>query len=129
MYREWPFFRTIIDFAQMSVAKADPGIFSAYLELVPVGLRDHFGPLILDELRLTEQQLHAASGSSLLEHDPTLARSIELRNPYVDPLSYLQVELLKRLRGLPEESPDRAELEYAVLVSLLGISAGLRNTG
>jgi phosphoenolpyruvate carboxylase len=129
MYREWPFFRTIIDFAQMSVAKADPGIFSAYLELVPVGLRDHFGPLILDELRLTEQQLHAASGSSLLDHDPTLARSIELRNPYVDPLSYLQVELLKRLRGLPEESPDRAELEYAVLVSLLGISAGLRNTG
>jgi phosphoenolpyruvate carboxylase len=129
MYREWPFFRTIINFAQMSVSKADSGIFSTYLQLVPPGLRERFGPLILAELQLTVQQLRSASGAELLGHDPTLARSIELRNPYVDTLSYLQVELLRRLRALPDESPDRSGLEYAVLVSLLGISAGLRNTG
>jgi phosphoenolpyruvate carboxylase len=71
----------------------------------------------------------AATGKPLLESDGTLARAIDLRNPYVDPISYLQVELLGRLRKLPAESPEREELEYAVLVSLTGVSAGMRNTG
>jgi phosphoenolpyruvate carboxylase len=129
MYREWPFFRTIINFAKMSVAKADQGIFRTYLQLVPAELRDPFGTLVEDELQLTVEQLRSASGTELLGNDPTLARAIELRNPYVDPISYLQVELLRRLRALPAEDQERAGLEYAVLVSLLGISAGLRNTG
>ena len=129
MYVGWPFFRTLIDFAQMSLAKADMTIFQSYLGLVPPRLRDHFWPLIDEEYRASVAQVEAATGHALLEHDVTLARSIELRNPYVDPLSYLQVELLHRLRSLPSDHPDRAGLEYAVLVSLLGISAGMRNTG
>ena len=58
-----------------------------------------------------------------------MERTIALRNPYVDPISYLQVELLRRLRTLPEEDSEREGLEYAVLVSLLGVAAGMRNTG
>lgn len=129
MYATWPFFKTIVDFAQMSLAKADLGIFETYLELVPEGLRDVFWPLIRDEYALSLRQVERATGSKLLEHDLTLARAIELRNPYVDPLSYLQVELLKRLRALPAESEERESLDYAVRVSLLGVAAGMRNTG
>ena len=129
MYATWPFFKTVVDFAQMSLAKADLGIFETYLELVPEALRAVFWPLIRDEYALSLQQVERTTGSKLLEHDTTLARAIELRNPYVDPLSYLQVELLKRLRTLPEESEERIGLDYAVRVSLLGVAAGMRNTG
>jgi phosphoenolpyruvate carboxylase len=129
MYERWPFFKTIIDFAQMSLAKSDMGIFETYLELVPKALREPFWRRIKDEYDLTLEQITRTTGAGLLEHDPTLARAIELRNPYVDPISYLQVELLKRRRELPDESPDREQLDYALLVSLLGIAAGVRNTG
>ena len=129
MYRSWNFFKTTVDFAQMSLAKADMGIFESYLKIVPKSLKNRFWPVIRQEYDLSIAQVEAATGRSLLEHDPTLARAIELRNPYVDPMSYLQVELLERLRALPDESPDREGLEYAVLVSLIGISAGMRNTG
>jgi len=129
MYESWAFFKTIVDFAQMSLAKADMSIFETYLQLVPKSLRETFEPLIKEEYDLTIAQVERATGTGLLEHDPTLERAIELRNPYVDPISYLQVELLRRLRDLPTESPDREALEYAVLVSLIGISAGMRNTG
>jgi len=128
MYREWPFFRTILDFAQMSLAKADMGVFSAYLGLVPEELRERFWPPIREEFARSVERVTEATGQELLEGDPTLARAIELRNPYVDPISYLQVELLKRLRASPGEG-ERPGLEEAVMVSLLGISAGLRNTG
>jgi phosphoenolpyruvate carboxylase len=130
MYAKWPFFQTILDFAQMSLAKADMGIFETYFELVPTHLRATFWTMIQDEYKLTLQQVSRTTGSQLLEHDPTLARGIELRNPYVDPISYLQVELLRRLRNLPEEAETEQEgLDDAVLVSLIGISAGMRNTG
>ncbi|MEX2542298.1 MAG: phosphoenolpyruvate carboxylase [Trueperaceae bacterium] len=129
MYREWPFFRTILDFAQMSLAKADMGIFERYLQLVDPELVDRFWPMIRHEHRLSVARVEAATGSPLLEHDATLARAIDLRNPYVDPISHLQVELIRRLRGFTDESEDRTDLEYAVQVTLIGISAGLRNTG
>lgn len=129
MYREWPFFRTILDFAQMSLAKSDLGIFERYLQLVDPELRDSFWPTIREEHRLSVEYVERTTGSPLLEHDPTLARGIDLRNPYVDPISHLQVELLRRLRGMPAESEDREALDYAVQVTLIGISAGLRNTG
>ena len=131
MYASWPFFRTIIDFAQVSLAKADLGIFSAYLGLVPEAQRELFGSLIADEYAASVARVTEITGQELLESDPTLGRGIELRNPYVDPISYLQVELLGRLRALPEDTGggERAGLEEAVMMSLLGIAAGLRNTG
>ena len=129
MYAEWPFFKTMIDFAQMSLAKADMEIFETYFELVPDKLRTTFWPLIKDEFDLSVKQIERSTGRGLLEGNSSLSRGIELRNPYVDPISYLQVELLNRLRNLHSESPDKEGLDYAVLVSLLGISAGMRNTG
>ncbi|MEE8367623.1 MAG: phosphoenolpyruvate carboxylase [Thermoanaerobaculia bacterium] len=130
LYSEWPFFRTLLDFAQMSLAKADLGVFESYLELVPdLVLRERLGGLIAREYGRTIDAIERATGSDLLAEESTLARSIRLRNPYVDPISYCQVELLKRLRSLPKEAPERAALDYAVKVSLVGISAGMRNTG
>ena len=129
MYEAWPFFRTVIDFAQMSLAKADMGIFESYLVLLPGELSGRFWPQIKEEFARSVDAVSRATGASLLEHDPTLRRGIELRNPYVDPISYLQVELLKRLRASSEDAPEREALDYSVRVSLLGVSAGMRNTG
>lgn len=129
MYAEWPFFRTVIDFAQMSLVKSDMGVFRTWLKLVPDGLRDRFGSVITAEHELSMNLVREVTGTDLLDTDPTLVRSVQLRNPYVDPISFLQVELLSRLRGLPEDSKEREELEYSVMVSLQGVSAALRNTG
>ncbi|HEX7041160.1 MAG TPA: phosphoenolpyruvate carboxylase [Trueperaceae bacterium] len=129
LYREWPFFRTVVDFAQMSLAKADMDVFRSYLTLAPEALARRFGGDVLEEFELSVAQVERAAGARLLANDPVLARSIELRNPYVDPISHLQVELLRRLRASPEDSIDRQPLSYAVRVSLIGISAGMRTTG
>jgi phosphoenolpyruvate carboxylase len=66
---------------------------------------------------------------SLLDDSPVLQRSIRLRNPYVDPLSYVQVSLLRRLRALPEESPERQTTLNTLLLTISGISSGMLNTG
>jgi len=128
MYASWPFFRTVVDFARMSLAKSDMEVFRHYLVLADEPLRERFGSWIEEEHARTVAAVEAATGAPLFGSD-TLSRSIALRNPYIDPISHLQVELLKRLRALPPESPDRAGVEAAMLVSLLGISAGMRNTG
>ena len=129
MYGSWPFFRTLLDFAQMSLAKADMEIFETYLGLVSDELKNDFGPLIRDEFARSVEQVTKVTKEALLESDPTLQRGIDLRNPYVDPISYLQVELLGRLRPLPEDDEAKEGLEEAVMLSLLGVAAGLRNTG
>src|SRR5690606_6019271 len=129
MYEEWPFFGTVVDFAQMSLAKADMDVFDSYLTLVEEPARTAYGNLIRAEFDRAVEQLALVTGHGLLDNDPVLARSVGLRNPYVDPISHLQVELLKRLRAASDETPGRDALEYAVLVSLIGISAGMRTTG
>ena len=130
MYREWPFFQTLLDFAQMSLAKADFSVFDRYLMLVEdQELRKVFGTVIHEEFERTVSAVTRATGVGLLDGDPTLARSIRLRNPYVDPISHCQVELLRRLRSLPEDAVEREALDYAVKLSLVGVSAGMRNTG
>ncbi len=147
MVRTWPFLASVLDLAAMSLAKADLGIFRAYLDLVPDHLRERFWPLIRDEHALSVERIELATGKRLESHDATLQRAIALRNPYVDPLSFLQVALLKRLREASPDGalettvdatgpgadasgpPERGELEEAVLVSLLGIAAGMRTTG
>jgi len=128
MYRDWPFFRTMLDLAQMSLAKADMGVFASYLGLVKPAQRG-LGELIMARHAVAVAQVQAVTGAGLLAADKVLRRSIDLRNPYVDPISRLQVELLRRLRSVPEESPEREELDYAVMLSLTGVSAGMRNTG
>jgi phosphoenolpyruvate carboxylase len=128
MRAEWPFFATTLDAVAVSLATADMAIARRYVELVPdrkVAWR-LFRMIALDHGRAARAVKAILGQKTVLEHNPTLARSIELRNPYVDPLSFIQIELLRRKRETDEDDPI---LSRAVLLTLNGISAGLRNTG
>jgi phosphoenolpyruvate carboxylase len=126
MFVEWPFFSTRMAMLEMVFAKADVSLSAFYDDrLVPLSLRP-----IGDELR---QQLAADSltvlevtgAEQLLAHQPWIRKSIQLRNVYTDPLNVLQAELLQRQR----EEPQQAHLEEAIMVTIAGIAAGMRNTG
>jgi phosphoenolpyruvate carboxylase len=130
MYERWPFFRTMIDSAQMILGKSDLHIAARYAELCPDrGAREAiFGLIAAEHERTTRMIADVAGIGELLEQAPVLRRSIALRNPYVDPLSYIQVELLERLRAAPD-GPAHEALEDAIMLSISGIAAGLKNTG
>ena len=126
MVREWPFLATLVDDAEMVLAKADLDIAEHYAELAG-DLAPRFFPRIRQEYeRTVEWVLRLKGTEELLERDPTLRRSIRLRNPYVDPMSFLQIDLLKRWRAADR---DDDELLRALIVTVQGIAQGLRNTG
>jgi len=145
MYRSWPFLRAFLDNLQMTLSKADMHIAHHYSLLVSdEALRQRISTAIAAEYERTQHMLlQIVGGSALLDTSPTLQRSIRLRNPYVDPLSYFQVALLRRLRAIggplvldettqqtaTDQEHERANLTYAVLLTINGIAAGLRNTG
>jgi len=131
MYRRWDFFATVIDNAQMALAKADMPIARLYAELVQdAALRDKVFGRIEAEHELAVRMVVAITGQeSLLDSDPELQRSIPLRNPYVDPLNYIQVELLRRLRSLDEADPEREEIAAAAVRTINGVAAAMKNTG
>jgi len=131
MYQGWPFFRTLVDFMQMTLAKSDLRIAYSYTSLVSdEGVRDRMWARISEEHAACVDALLLVTGSeNLLDDTPVLQRSIRLRNPYVDPLSYVQVSLLRRLRDLPEGSPKREGVLKTLLLTVSGISSGLLNTG
>jgi phosphoenolpyruvate carboxylase len=123
--RDWPFFRSLLDLFEMILAKADPDIAAYYDRvLVPDALRPIGQDLRASCKRTIAAVLRAKSEPSLLAGQPDLRRSIELRNPYVDPLNLLQAELLRRTRA--SEDPG---LTDALLITVNGIAAGMRNTG
>jgi len=130
MYGQWPFFRSLLDNAQMILAKADMDIARRYSGLCPdPALGKEMFERIKSEFDLTVSGvLQVVQSAELLEKDPDLADSIKRRNPYIDPLSFIQVEILKRLRG-QAHGPELQELEDAVLMTINGIAAGLKNTG
>ncbi len=129
MYRDWPFFRTVLDNVQLGSAKADMEIAALYAELTDETTRAAIFDDILAEFQLTKRTLLLVSESSqLLEREPVLYRSIKVRNPYVDPLNYIQVALLQRLRSEKDEQLKQ-QLMAALLLSVNGIAAGLQNTG
>lgn len=131
MYRKWSFFQSMIDNLQMALAKADLNIAEEYSKMVKdesIGKR--IFNMIQQEYKLTEQLLLKITGQNeILDNVPVIQESIRLRNPYVDPLSYLQVQLLSELRLKREAGQDDAELLREVLLTMNGIAAGLRNTG
>ena len=131
MYQRWPFFRTLVDFMQMTLAKSDLRIAETYTSLVSDhATRDRLWRRISDEHAACVNALLKITGhKNLLDDSPVLQRSIRLRNPYVDPLSYVQVSLLRRLRSLPEDSPDRKTILNTLLLTISGISSGMLNTG
>ncbi len=129
MYRKWPFFRAIVDFMQMSTQKADMHISRQYAELVTRdNLRANFFKKITGEFNLTIKAiLEITEQKEILENAYTLQHSIQLRNPFIDPLSYAQVILLKKLRR--QDAKQLEALERAVHLSINGVAHGLRNTG
>jgi len=132
MTRNFPLFLDIIRNVEMALAKADFAIARLYAELVEdTGLRDRIYSLLHEEFELTRRMVLAVTGQArLLETNPVLERSVRLRNPYVDPMSFIQVELLRRKRvALREGHPVSPELDRAITATINGISAGLRNTG
>ncbi len=126
MYHHWPMFHATLDLIEMVLAKAEPNIASHYdRSLVPDSLQD-IGHELRIELARTIDVVHRVTGHrELLENNPVLSRSINVRNPYVDPLNLVQVELLRRLR----ESDGDERIQDALLVTVNGIAAGMRNTG
>ena len=129
MYREWAFFRTLVDNAQLALRGADMLIAAVYATLAPPADREAVFPRLREEYRRTEAALCRLTGQrDLLDEAPWLQRSIRVRNPYVDPMNYVQVALLRRLRDHPDEA-EAEEMRDAVRLSVNGIAAGLRNTG
>jgi len=130
MYREWPFFRTTIDNAQISLRQADMLIAGVYSTLADCETCEAIFPVLRGEFERTEEAILRLTGQrDLLDNEPWLQRSIRVRNPYIDPMNYIQVALLCRLRARCRADDDPDALHDAVLLTVNGIAAGLRGTG
>ena len=132
MYERWPFFGALLDNAQMSLLKADMGIASLYSTLAPdQELAGRVFARIEAEFTRSREMVLLVSGyTQLMQNEPVVQRSIHLRNPYVDPLNMIQVEMLRRLRALDDAQNAEAEaLREVIVLTINGIAAGLRNTG
>jgi phosphoenolpyruvate carboxylase len=127
MFKEWYFYRTLTADTEMVLAKTDLGIAEQYSKLAGDALHDEFFPIIKTEFGLTRDLILNFSGhEALLDGDITLQRAIMLRNPYVDPMSLMQVDLLSRWRASNYEDEDIFD---ALLASVNGIAQALQNTG
>ena len=129
MYRDWPFFRSLVDNAQLGLGKSDLAVARLYAQLCSdTALREEVFGAVEREWRLTRDAVIAVTGSdALLAGSPVLRRSIQLRNPYVDPLSFVQLSLLEQRRALGDASDET--LSQLIALSINGIAAGLQNTG
>jgi len=127
MMREFPLFSDLIRNVELAMAKADLTIARLYAALVEdAGLRERVWQMLAGEFERTRRMILSVKGQkALLENNPVLSRSVRLRNPYVDPMSLIQVELLRRKRA----GTDTEELNYALGATINGIAAGLHNTG
>ncbi len=132
MHKQWPFFRTLLSNLDMVLAKSDLRIAARYVDLAEdrAGARRIFTALKTEWQRVDEALTLITGQATRLQANPALARSIEHRFPYLDPLNHLQVELLRRYRARRGESdPAVARLQRGIHLSINGIAAGLRNTG
>ena len=126
-YAEWPLFNVMLDNAEMSLAKTDRRIAERYLAL---GDRSDLAARLLEEYDLTMDRVLAVTGHTrLLEDRRVLSWAIELRNPYVDALSHLQLRALRAMRDRRTSRADRARAERVFQLSVNGVAAGLQNTG
>jgi phosphoenolpyruvate carboxylase len=121
LYRRWPFFRTLVQNLEMTLAKSSMEIAAGYLELVDE--QSLWQQIAAEHARTVATVLDIVETDELLDRHPVVQRSIRLRNPYVDPMNAIQVSLLRRYRAGDEAA------EPALLRSIAGIAAGLRNTG
>jgi len=121
----WPWFRTFLSLVEMVLAKAEAHVHAHYQNLLTPEALHHLGDKLQERLRVTEEAVLETLGSTaLLSSNPVLRRSIDVRNPYVDPLNLLQAEILRRMRADPDSG-----LGDALYVTMNGVAAGMRNTG
>jgi len=127
MFDEWPLFKTLIANVDMVLAKTDLVVAKRYAQLVnDVELRESIFNSIAQEYQLTVDAVNLIMNSDVrLNSNPSLAKSIKNRLPYLDPLNHLQVELIKRFRNGEEDE----RIKLGIHLSINGIASGLRNTG
>ena len=131
MMRDSQIFASLVRSVEIAMAKADFAIARLYADLVTdAALRDRVFAMLHQEFVRTRQFILTVTGQQeLLENNPVLFRSVRLRNPYVDPLSLIQVDLLRRKRSIAADSDLNSSLDYAIGATMNGIAAGLHNTG
>ena len=129
MNKEWPFFRTMLSNVHLGMGRADMEIAGMYAKLADPKIADAIFGDIKTEFELSREMLLKVTGTNeILETEPWLQHSIKVRNPYVDPMNYIQVALLKELRGNPGH-PELEKLRRSIVLSINGIAAGLQNVG
>ncbi len=132
MYLGWPFFKTMLDNIEASMLKADMEIAGMYVGLATEhALAERIFATIQAEFERTRQAVLTISGhQSLMESEPVTQNAVQLRNPYIDPLNYIQIEMLRRLRRLEDPNgPEAQSLREVIVLTINGIAAGLKNTG
>ncbi|MCL1140654.1 phosphoenolpyruvate carboxylase [Shewanella pneumatophori] len=127
MEKQWPFFKTRISMLEMVYAKAEPNLSKFYETSLVKQELHHLGVQLRERLATgIEAVLELTQAESLMAHTPWNRESVELRNPYIDPLNFLQAELLARTR---REEQSSQNVELALMLTIAGVAAGMRNTG